>query len=210
LLGNNISLDPDAVAKLDATFSDDIQGGQEMTQYLIGLGHRSIGFVGNLRLPWFARCFEGYRRAMEAAGLTPLSSTIDSEADDEIGYLGTKSLLAQGKAVTAIFAGNDSVAHGVYKALRDCRLHVPQDISVVGCDDMIGTWLFPPLTTIREFPELLGKQMIQMALNRIAEPGLPPQCVTIPIELIKRESCRPIEAPKTSGEGGLLRESLRS
>jgi DNA-binding LacI/PurR family transcriptional regulator len=96
--------------------------------------------------------------------------------------------------VSAIFAGNDSTAHGVYKGLRDTGLIIPDDISVVGCDDTVGQWLYPGLTTIREFPEQLGKQMVELILKRIANPGLQPQRVTVPTELIKRDSCRRISA----------------
>jgi DNA-binding LacI/PurR family transcriptional regulator len=189
VLGNNILGGPQDL-KQDVVFSDDIQGSQDMVRYLIGLGHGKIWFVGNLRLPWFARCYEGYRRAMEAAGLAPQASSIDSESDTEAGYLGTKSLLTRSGEVTAILAGNDQTAHGVYKALRDSGLKVPDDISVAGCDDTIGSWLFPGLTTTREFPEQLGKKMVELALRRIANPELPVQHVTIPTELIKRDSCR--------------------
>jgi DNA-binding LacI/PurR family transcriptional regulator len=64
---------------------------------------------------------------------------------------------------------------------------------VVGCDDTVGSWLYPTLTTTREFPEQLGKQMVEPLLNRIANPGLEPQQITVPTELIKRDSCRPIQ-----------------
>ncbi|HTF67285.1 MAG TPA: LacI family DNA-binding transcriptional regulator [Edaphobacter sp.] len=111
VLGNNVIGNPNEL-KNDVIFSDETQGGHDMTRYLLWLGHRSIGFVGNIRLPWFARCFAGYSRAMEAAGLAPISSSIDSEDDAEVGYLGTKSLLARGVPITAIFAGNDQTAHG--------------------------------------------------------------------------------------------------
>jgi DNA-binding LacI/PurR family transcriptional regulator len=195
VLGNNVIGEPQKL-KGDVIFSDDIQGGHDMTRYLIGLGHRDIWFVGNTRLPWFARCFAGYRSAMDEAGLEPRQSSIDSEDDTEIGYLGTKSLLSSGESVTAIFAGNDPTAHGVYKALRDRGLKVPDDISVAGCNDTVGPLLYPALTTIREFPEQLGKHMVELILNRIAKPGLDPQRVTIPTEFIKRDSCRPI-LPKT-------------
>ena len=67
----------------------------------------------------------------------------DSEDDTEVGYLGTKSLLARGEPVTANFAGNDSTAQGIYRALRDSGLKIPDDASVVGCDDTIGVWLYP-------------------------------------------------------------------
>lgn len=190
-LGNNILGEPQN-SKSDLIFSDDTQGSQDMTRYLISLGHRDIWFVGNIRLPWFARCFAGYSRAMNEAGLVARHSTIDSGDDSEVGYLGTKSLLARGEPVTAIFAGNDSAAHGVYKGLRDSGLRIPDDISVAGCDDTVGAWLYPRLTTIREFPEQLGRQMVDLVLNRIANPDVKPQRMIIPTELIKRESCRPI------------------
>jgi DNA-binding LacI/PurR family transcriptional regulator len=191
LLGNNV-IDEQQYLKHDVVSSDDIQGGYEMTRYLISQGHRHICFVGNTRLPWFSRCFEGYQRAMEQVGLATRHGDIHSEDDAESGYLSTKSLLASNEPVTAIFAGNDPTAHGVYKAIRDSGLRIPEDISVVGCNDTVGAWLYPALTTIREFPEEIGKHLAEVVLNRIATPKLDAQRVTIPTELIKRDSCRSI------------------
>jgi DNA-binding LacI/PurR family transcriptional regulator len=198
VLGNNVIGEPQDLDQSDVVFADDIQGGHDATMYLIGLGHRHIWFVGNTRLPWFARSFEGYRRAMHETGLVPHESSTDSEDETESGYLGTKSLLAQDESVTAILAGNDPTAHGVYKALRDKGLRVPEDISVAGCDDTVGTWLYPALSTTREFPEQLGKQLVELVLNRIAKPDQGPQRVTIPTELIKRDSCGPVSASRTA------------
>jgi len=211
VLGNNVIGDLENLQN-DAIFSDDTQGSQDITRYLIGLGHRHISFVGNIRLPWFARCFAGYRRAMEEVGLASTHSSIDSEDDAEIGYLGTKSLLSRGEPMTAIFAGNDATAHGVYKALRDSDLSIPEDISVVGCDDTVGSLLYPRLTTIREFPEQLGRQMVETILNRISNPDLDPQRITIPTELIKRDSCRPIQVSSDSAPGQITESAtiLRS
>ena len=110
----------------DVVLGDDIQGGQDATRYLIGLGHRNIWFVGNTRLPWFARCFEGYQRAMHESGLVPRESSIDSEDSTETGYLGTKSLLARDESVTAILAGNDTSAYGVYWRCEHKGLIFPQ------------------------------------------------------------------------------------
>lgn len=196
ILGNNFLGEPQDLEKNDVVFSDAAGGSHDMTRYLIGLGHRHIWFVGNMRLPWFAMCFDGYNRAMEAAGLVSRQSSIESDDDIEIGYLGAKSLLARREAVTAIFSGNDPTAHGVYKALRDVGLRIPDDISVVGCDDTVGALLHPPLTTVRAFPEQLGRQMVQTILNRIAKPGQAPQNITVPTELVKRDSCRPIDPLK--------------
>lgn len=194
VLGNNILGEQPDFKNTDVVCSNDIQGSQDTVRYLLGLGHRHICFVGNLRLPWFARCFDGYSRAMKAAGLEPRQSSIDSEDDTEIGYLGTKSLLASGETITAIFAGNDPTARGVYMALRDSGLRIPEDISVTGCSDTIGALLYPALTTIREFPEQLGRKMVDLVLNRIAKPGQKPKAITMPIELVKRDSCRRINA----------------
>jgi DNA-binding LacI/PurR family transcriptional regulator len=87
---------------------------------------------------------------------------------------------------TAIFAGNDHIAHGVYKVLRDRGLRIPEDIRVRGCDDTVGARLRPGLTTIRDFPEQLGKQIVKVIVNRIANPAQSPQHSTIPTELVKK------------------------
>ena len=202
VFGNNIIGDSKNLSQ-DVIFSDDIQGGKDITRYLIRLGHHDIWFVGNLRLPWFARSFEGYRLAMEEAGLTPRQSNVDSEDATDIGYLGTKSLLGRGEPVTAIFAGTDSTAHGVYKGLADSGLSIPEDISVVSCDDTIGAWLRPALTSVREFPEQIGKHMVEVLLQRIGNPGQKPQRISVPTELVKRDSCRQITTSRGTSRTGL-------
>jgi DNA-binding LacI/PurR family transcriptional regulator len=195
VLGNNVMGDQSQLEKCDVVCADDIQGGVDTTQQLVRLGHRHIWFVGNSRLPWFSRVLDGYRRAMTESGLTARESSIDSEDDTECGYLGTKSLLAQNEKVTAIVAGNDQVAGGVYKALRERELSIPGDISVVGCDDTVGMWLYPALSTTREFPEHLGRSLAEAVLRRIEDPDQEPQQIIIPTEFIRRDSSGP---PRTS------------
>ena len=153
------------------------------------LGHRHIWFVGNTRLPWFARCYEGYRRAMEEHGFVAAESNTDSEDETESGYLGTKSLLARDKSVTAILAGNDPTAHGVYKALRDRGLKIPDDISVIGCDDTVGTWLSPALSTHPGISRTVGQTAGGTGSQAYCLARQDPQCVMIPTEFIKRDSC---------------------
>lgn len=201
VFGNNVRGGDARQLADDIVFSDDVGGGRDMTRHMIEQGHRDIWFIGNTQLPWFARCYEGYETAMRDAGLEPRKSVINSESDAEIGYLGTKSLLARGEPVTAIFAGNDSVAEGVYKALRDCRLRVPEDVSVVGCDDTYGALLHPGLSTIRAFPEQLGKYLVELVLNRIENPDCAPQHMTIPTQLVGRESSRPLGRAVMQGAG---------
>jgi DNA-binding LacI/PurR family transcriptional regulator len=190
LVGNNIAGEwqPE---QYDCVFTDDVRGSAEITRYLIAQGHRKIWYIGNQRLPWFARCGRGYRQAMMEADLAPRFSEIGSE-DRELGYLAVKSLLAQGEQPTALFVGTDQAASGVYQALQESGIRIPDDISVAGFNDTIGEVLHPGLTTVREFPRELGVHLAEFSLRRIAEPNLPPQQLMMPTELIRRESVRNI------------------
>jgi DNA-binding LacI/PurR family transcriptional regulator len=188
LVGNNIVGDwqPD---QYDCVFTDDIRGSADITRYLIAQGHRNIWYIGNQRLPWFARCARGYRQAMKDADLEPRFSEIGSE-DRELGYLAVKALLASGERPTALFVGTDQAASGVYQALQESGIRIPDDISVAGFNDTIGEVLHPGLTTVREFPKELGAHLAEFAIRRIQEPNLAPQQLVMPTELIRRESVR--------------------
>ncbi|PYU69549.1 MAG: hypothetical protein DMG49_13085 [Acidobacteria bacterium] len=134
---------------------------------------------------------------MKEAGLEPRFSEIRSE-DRELGYLAVKSLLASGERPSALFAGTDEVASGVYQALQESGILIPEDISVAGFNDTLGELLHPGLTTAREFPKELGSHLAEFTLQRIREPNLPPQQLTIPTELVRRESVRRIESVSAS------------
>ncbi len=173
----------------DVVFSDDVSGACEMVRYLLAQGHRRIWYVGDLDRPWIFRAGEGYRRAMQEAGLTPHLHGVSSSEERQVGYLATKQLLAAGERVSAILAGSDSTAEGVYRAIRDCGLRVPEDISVAGIDDTEGSILHPPLTTVHWFNKEVGLHLAELLLSRVANPDLPPRQITIPTQLVKRESC---------------------
>lgn len=172
----------------DVVFSDDIGGAREMTQYLLSLGHRDIWYVGAAGLPWMIRTGEGYRQTMERAGLTPRFKWMHTE-EREAGYLAAKALIAQGEKVTAIFAGSDATAEGVYRALRDTGLRVPDDVSVCGVNDTEGAILHPALTTIRPFPEEVGRNLAELVIARIANPTLKREQRVIPTQVVRRDSC---------------------
>ncbi|MGH9448135.1 MAG: LacI family DNA-binding transcriptional regulator, partial [Terriglobia bacterium] len=191
VLGNNVTGDWDH-REWGAVFFDDVGGAYELTRYLLSLGHQQIGFAGNLRLPWFARRYEGYSRAMEEAGLAPRASDVNSTEGEEIGYLATKLLLQGTERVSAIFAGDDRVARGTYQALRDGGLDVPGDVSVAGFNDTSeASALHPPLTSVHVFTEQVGKQLAELLLKKIARPDLKSESVSLPTQVIKRESCVP-------------------
>jgi DNA-binding LacI/PurR family transcriptional regulator len=128
---------------------------------------------------------------MNEAGISPLLSDLDSDNPEEVGYLATKSILKSGEPVTAIVAGDDTAARGAYKAIQESGLSIPNDISVVGFNDTPeAAALNPPLTSVRVFTEQAGKQMAELVLKKIAQPDLGPEVVTIPTQVVKRESCR--------------------
>jgi DNA-binding LacI/PurR family transcriptional regulator len=133
---------------------------------------------------------------MKDADLVPRFKEIHSE-DRELGYLGVKSLLASGERPTALFVGTDQAAAGVYQALQESGIRIPDDMSVAGFNDTIGDVLHPGLTSVREFPRELGTHLAEFTLRRIHEPNLPPQQLLLPTELIRRESVRRIAPAPT-------------
>jgi DNA-binding LacI/PurR family transcriptional regulator len=191
-LGNNLVGDWRS-DQYSAVYFDDIGGAQEATSYLQSLGHREIWYVGNCQLNWYARRSEGYRRAMEEAGLVPLLRDLNIDNAEDLGYLATKSILSEGRPLTAILAGDDTTARGAYRALADHGLKIPADVSVMGVNDTIeASALNPPLTSVRVFTDQLGKQMAELLLKQISRLDVQPQVVTLPTRLIRRESCRPL------------------
>jgi DNA-binding LacI/PurR family transcriptional regulator len=127
------------------------------------------------------------------AGLQPRLSEIHSE-DRQLGYLSIRSIVSRREPVTAVFAGSDQIASGVYEALRQSGLSIPDDVSVAGFNDTEGALMDPPLTSVREFPEELGKHLAEFVLRRIQSPGREPQHLTIPTRVVPRQSTKVISA----------------
>ncbi len=188
VLGNNV-LGQWNPSEYDAVYSDDIQGAFDLTLYLIEKGHSDIWFIGDSELPWYARCAQGYRESMVRAGLQTRFSEIHS-CDRELGYLAMRSILSRREPVTAVIAGSDQIARGVYEALNQSGLRVPADISVAGFNDSEAALMHPTLTSVQEFPEELGKHLAEFVLRRIQDPEREPQQLTIPTRVVVRESTR--------------------
>ena len=189
--------------KYTAVWFDNVRGATEMTRYLLSLGHKSIWYVGNTRLPWYARRYEGYCLAMREAGLPPHLAESVANDDLDIGYLATKALLGNSEPLSAIFAGGDRAVLGTYRALREFGLRIPDDVSVAGFDDTEGVQCHPPLTSMRVYAREIGKHLVELARRQMEHPGQAPQHMTVPTELVKRESCRSIStAQGAAGEKG--------
>lgn len=191
VLGNNV-VGPSQEDSSRWVYFDDITSSYEMIKYLHSLGHRHIGFVGNILLPWYNRRFEGYRRAIEELKLDLHVSTLNSGEGEELGYLATKWLLQHKHGLTAIFAGDDAAAGGAYKAARDAGLEIPEDLSIAGFNDTSeAVSLHPPLTSVHVFTDQLGKQLAETLLLQIDDSESNLANFKLPTRLIRRESCAP-------------------
>jgi DNA-binding LacI/PurR family transcriptional regulator len=206
VLGNNVIGEWNP-SEFDAVYSDDLQGAFELTSHLIAGGHRDIWFIGDVELPWYARCAQGYRECMLKAGLQPRLSEIHSD-DRQLGYLSMRSIVSRGEPVTAVFAGSDQIASGVYEALRQLGLNIPDDISVAGFNDSEGMLMDPPLTSVREFPEELGTHLAEFVWRRIQKPDRAPQSLTIPTRIVIRQSTRPLTQRASEAAPGRLVKRL--
>ncbi|WP_081741473.1 substrate-binding domain-containing protein [Tolumonas lignilytica] len=183
------------------TIADRIQdnsalGGYLATRHLIEQGHSRIGLItGPLdKLPAQSRQ-QGYRQALEEADI-PFRAEYVVEGDFEFtgGISGMHQLLALAEPPSAVFAGNDVSAVGVYQALYRAGLRVPQDISVVGYDDIeLSRYLTPPLTTIHQPQAELCRQAVDTLLDRIQGADDAPRLITLEPKLIARESVRSLK-----------------
>jgi len=143
----------DRTSPLPYVTATDMQGAFDMTNYLISLGHRRIGFIHG---PEDQRAgherFAGYKKAINEAGIE-LDSGIITEGDDyfESGFLATLYLLKLETVPSAIFCNNDEMAAGSISAVFEAGLKVPNNISVVGFDDIpLASQVWPPLTTVQQ------------------------------------------------------------
>jgi DNA-binding LacI/PurR family transcriptional regulator len=142
-----------APASLTTVVATDWAGGRDATEHLLGLGHRRIGFItGRPELECHLDRLDGYRSALLRAGLVPDPALV-RHGDSRVGgglRHGTELLRAADRP-TALISGSDEQAYGVYQAARDLGLRVPEDVSVVGFDDVeLCQWVSPPLTTVRQ------------------------------------------------------------
>jgi len=172
-------------------------GGLAATRHLLGLGHRRIGVISGPEQILCSRArLDGYRAAMDEAGV-PVDPRLIRRGAFHIneGIEEGRALLALPDPPTAIFAGNDLQALGVYQVAREARLHIPEDLSVVGFDDLpVANWVGPPLTTIRQplAQMAITAARLVLALARGEQPAQ--TRVELATELVVRESTAPPQA----------------
>lgn len=157
---------------MDAVLPDNRQGGRDITQLLLDLGHRRIGVVsGPPQLLTVRHRLDGAREALAEAGVElPDSAVVAGDFSREGGHAAALRLLERAPDVTAIFALNDLMARGVLIALQALGRRVPDDISVVGFDDLpVAEDTSPRLTTVRLPLEEIGAQAMRLVLEPAVE-----------------------------------------
>lgn len=154
---------------------DNAQGVRAALEHLFGNGHRRVAHIAGVRRDGRARQ-EAYEQVLRAAGLTPVVISSDST---EAGGISAGAALAAYPDVTAVFCSNDRVALGLYHALRGRGVRVPEDLSVVGFDDLPwGAYLAPPLTTVRQPGREMGRLAARLVLGEnIASTFVEPELV---------------------------------
>ena len=171
------------------------QGAYEATRYLSQLGHTRIAFItGALAVRSAVDRLRGYKAALADCGIPVMEElVIEGDYQQKTGYEATKSLLQRLDAPpTAIFASNDLSAFGAMDAAREWGLRIPDDISIIGFDDIPqASLVYPKLTTVRQPLEQMGQIAVKMLLERIEDPSRPPQRVTLATQFVIRESCGP-------------------
>jgi DNA-binding LacI/PurR family transcriptional regulator len=180
---------------------DDYSGALEATRYLISLGHRDIWFIGDTSLPWYRNRHEGYSKGMKEARLEPLAQTLGLSDDRFLnGVNSIQMILEQRRPITAVLAGNDEVAHGVWESLQKSGLNVPHDVSLIGFDDQHGMARLQSLTSVRVEGTEIGRQLAKMAIAKIKGKGRRIPEVLLSTTLMKRDTCRPLAATETKTE----------
>lgn len=172
---------------------DNVLGGYMATLHLLQQGHLNIAHIkGLLNQPDAVARFVGYKKALQEAGIKVQTKLIkQGNFCSESGYQLTKELIESKKHFSAIFAANDQTAYGAIKALHDHGYRVPEDVSVVGFDDLPTSYYFTPaLTTLRQPVEEIGVVCAESILNLLN--GNKHEVRLPPMELIIRQSTKSI------------------
>ena len=179
---------------IDFVRSDSEEGAYHLTNLLIRLGHKRIAFItGPNGVSTSADRLAGYRRALTGAGFK-----------NEIVYYGlynqqsgnelTKQAMAQSPKPTAIFGANNFIMIGIIKALRDLNIYVPENVSVVGFDDLPESMLVKPFLTVARQPAYeMGRLATELLLKRISGELEEYQELILPTEIVERESSGPVK-----------------
>jgi DNA-binding LacI/PurR family transcriptional regulator len=179
------------------TGADGPEAGRIATEHLLSMGHRTVWHVAGPQQWWSARDrLDGWRTALRAAGADE-PPYLEGDWSPASGYA-AGSRLARNPEMTAVFVANDDMAIGVMRALAEAGRRVPDDVSVVGLDDIpIAAYQTPPLTTVRQDFAGLARRGLELLVQHIDAPGEPaPDAPEAPVCLVVRRSTGAPPKPK--------------
>ncbi len=172
---------------------DNVKGAKLAVEHLIGLGHRRIGMVTNAPPSYTAvqQRLEGYRQALTQHGIDGEEAWVRyGDFDEGSGERAVGELLDADVELSALFVASDSVAYGVLRALRRRNVRVPQDLALVGFDDIpTSRYVFPSLTTVRLPAFGLGWAAADLLIRLVERKDVEERQVMLDTELVVRRSC---------------------
>ena len=172
---------------------DNVGAAKQAVEHLIGLGHRQIGMITNAPLAYTAARdrLAGYRQALEEAGLGYVEELVRTgDFREESGNGAMNDLLDLAHPPTAVFVASDLVTFGAMMAIKQRGLTIPDDVALVGFDDVrLAHYVDPPLTTVRLPGYELGYRAAMLLTQLIVGEPVEEQQVLLQIELVVRQSC---------------------
>jgi LacI family transcriptional regulator len=187
-------------SSVPALISTNREGALSMMHYLTDLGHRKIGFItGRMELISAVLRKQGYEDGLAAAGIDYCEAYVrEGDYRTDTAVRCARELMTLADPPTAIFASNDMSAIGIYEAANELGIRIPEDLSVVGFDNLPEVLtIHPPLTTIDQGIRLMGEMAIQLILRLIQGEVLEKNMFVVPTQLIERCSCRSLATKKT-------------
>jgi DNA-binding LacI/PurR family transcriptional regulator len=182
----------------DWVASNNLESAQLAVEHLIDLGHRDIAFIqGPVGTPTSVRRLRGYQSALELAGI-PIKEEWLAPGDytQSGGFTAMKAMLSKADPPTAVFCANDLSALGALEAAKQSGYRVPQDISIVGFDDIDEAALAsPPLTTIRLLPRHVGNVAAEALLERLQGRVEPKRTLIEGSLIIRQSTAEPVKLP---------------
>jgi LacI family transcriptional regulator len=176
----------------DCILANNIEAADQATEHLIQHNCRRIAFIsGPVGSPDSNARFNGYQQALEKHGL-PISASLVESGDfrQPSGYKAMNRLLDQKNPPDAVFAANDEMAIGAIEAIRSRGLTTPEDVAVVGFDDIqLASYVQPSLTTVCQPMQQFGALAVRQLLRRIDDPSASPETIILSTQLIIRQSC---------------------
>lgn len=188
-----VSVDLDIVGKNAGYIcSDNSKGAEVAVKHLYELGHKNIAHIsGRMETLAGQQRYIGFQKALEKLKIPFRKDyVVDGDYTTEGGYRAMKQLIELPDPPTAVFCAGDLMAIGAMKLLRDKGLSVPSDVSIIGFDDIdLAEFVTPPLTTIRQNKQELGRKAADALLSLIEESQAFSPIITVPVELVIRGSC---------------------